>query len=71
MREVTKKDSEFSCNRSLEEEFQNVKRVVSSVDTLASYNPKLPPHFFTDASKGGGLGFILVQLGEGKEKQIV
>ena len=51
MREVTKKDSKFSWNKDLKEEFQNVKRVVSSVDMPAPYNPGLPLHLFTDASK--------------------
>ena len=39
MREVTKKDSKFSWNKDLEEDFQNGKRMVSSVDMPAPYNP--------------------------------
>ena len=66
MREVTKKYSKFSWNADLEEKFQNVKRVVSSVDTLAPYNPKLPLHLFTEASKDEGICYILVNQGRAR-----
>ena len=40
--------------------------MVSDISVLSPYDPSLPLHLMTDASREGGLGFILLQPGEGR-----
>ena len=42
MRELSRKDVNFRWSPELEEEFQEVKRVVNGVNVLSPYNPGLP-----------------------------
>ena len=67
MRGLSRKDVNFRWSPELKEEFQEVKRVVSGVNVLSPYNHELHLHLYCDASREGGLGYVLVQP-QGMEK---
>ena len=46
-------------------------KIIGCVDFLSAFDIGRPLELFTDASKEGGLGFVLCQPGEGKQKNII
>ena len=42
-------------------QFQRLKKVVADINVLSPFNHDLPLHLFCDASREGGLGFVLTQ----------
>ena len=61
LRGLSRKDTKFYWSPELEQEFQEIQRVVSDVKILSQYNRGLPLQLFCDASREGGLGYVLVQ----------
>ena len=71
MKEVARKDTKCNWNQDLEDEFDKVKGIVSSVKVLRPNEPDLSLHLYSDASRVGGLGYVLVQPGPGGVTQFV
>ena len=59
MRGLSRKGTKYQWSPELEQEFQEGKRLVSDVNVLSPYNTGLPLQIFCDASREGGLGYVL------------
>ena len=66
MRTLSNKNTKFTWTPEHEAEFVRLKKVVSDISVLSPFDPSLPLHLMTDASREGGLGFILLQPGDGR-----
>lgn len=62
--------AEFIWNDTLEEVFQNSKKLLTSNDVLTHYNPNLPLIISCDSS-GYGVGAVLSHIVNGQEKPIM
>ena len=58
-------------NEECQKEFEEMKKVVGSVHFLTPFDVGKSVEVFTDASKEGGLGFVLCQPEVGKVKSII
>ena len=61
LRQLLKKDVEFSFDEVHQEAFIEAKRILTSPAVIAFYRPGAPLHLYTDASTLHGLGFVLKQ----------
>ena len=61
MRGLSRKDVTFRWSPELDVEFKKVKEVVGGVNVLSPYVQGLPLYLYCDASREGGLGYVLVQ----------
>ena len=66
MRTLSNKNTKFTWTPEHEAEFVRLKKVVSDISVLSPFDPSLPLHLMTDANREGGLGFILLQPGDGR-----
>ena len=66
MRTLTNANIHFRWTEECQKEFISMKKIVGSVKFLARFEIRRPLKLFSDASKEGGLGFVLCQPGEGK-----
>ena len=71
MRALKHQHTHFKWTQECEEEFQMMKKVVGNVQFLQPFNIRKELMIFTEASKEGGLGFVLCQLGQGKAKTVI
>ncbi|XP_045537579.1 uncharacterized protein K02A2.6-like [Papilio machaon] len=69
--ELLKKDTEWNWSAECENAFIKIKKILSSVDTLAHYDSKKPLVVTCDAS-GRGIGGVLTQIdaGSGGERPV-
>ena len=67
LRQLTRKENEFSWSEILDEAFENIKKLVSSLPLLKYYEPDKPLVLQCDASKRG-LGASLLQDGKPIER---
>ena len=61
LRTLSNKNTKFTWLPEHTEEFERLNKLVSDISVLSPYDPSLPLHLMTDASREGGLGFILMQ----------
>lgn len=59
--ELTKDKIEFQWTIEHEKDFEEAKRILSSPEVMAFYDPQAPLRIFTDASKLNGIGYLLQQ----------
>ncbi len=71
MRELLKKDVQFTWLPDHEKEFQSVKRLLTSDMLVKSFDPSLPTELLTDASKLYGLGYMLLQRDETGNARVI
>ena len=62
LRTLSNKNTKFVWLPEHTEEFERLKRLVTDISVLSPFDPSLPLHLMTDASREGGLGLILMQL---------
>ena len=61
MRQLLRKDTQFSWTSTHNTEFEKVKLLLCSPPVVKPFDPQLPATLLTDASKLYGLGFALIQ----------
>ena len=67
LRDLSRKDTEILWTPEAEAEFLRLKKDLQQMTEINPYDPSLGIHIFSDASYGGGLGFIACQkLPDGK-----
>ena len=67
LRDLSRKDTQFLWIPDAESEFLRLKKDLQQMTEINPYDPSLGIHIFSDASYGGGLGFIACQkLPDGK-----
>ena len=75
MRDLLKKDTVFQWTPEIQQEFDEIKRVLTSDMLVKPFDPTLETCLLTDASKTKGLGYVLLQREEngqnGKDKSRV
>ncbi|UYV69577.1 hypothetical protein LAZ67_6004008, partial [Cordylochernes scorpioides] len=69
LHEVLKKDNKFMWNSDQQDAFDSLKKALMSEPVLAYFEEQLPTELHTDAS-GYGIGAILVQINDGKERPV-
>ncbi|UYV83325.1 hypothetical protein LAZ67_23000532, partial [Cordylochernes scorpioides] len=69
LHEVLKKDNKFTWNSDQQDAFDSLKKALMSEPVLAYFEEQLPTELHTDAS-GYGIGAVLVQLNDGKERPV-
>ncbi|UYV72818.1 hypothetical protein LAZ67_10000882 [Cordylochernes scorpioides] len=69
LHEVLKKDNKFMWNSDQQDAFDSVKKALMSEPVLAYFEEQLPTELHTDAS-GYGIGAVLVQINDGKERPV-
>ena len=72
MRQQTMKSTQFIWSKDCQTESLKIKEFIGNVDFLSPFDISLPLELYTDASKLGGLAYILTQpKREGKQKAII
>ncbi|UYV84707.1 K02A2.6-like, partial [Cordylochernes scorpioides] len=66
---VLKKDNKFMWNSDQQDAFDSLKKALMSEPVLAYFEEQLPTELHTDAS-GYGIGAVLVQINNGKERPV-
>ena len=61
LRPLLRKNSAFIWSPNHTTAFEAVKRALSTPPVLQPFDPQLPTELHTDASRNGGLGFVLIQ----------
>ncbi|UYV76975.1 hypothetical protein LAZ67_14002656 [Cordylochernes scorpioides] len=69
LHEVLKKDNKFTWNSDQQDAFDSLKKALMSEPVLAYFEEQLPTELHTDAS-GYGIGAVLVQINDGKERPV-
>ncbi|UYV63096.1 hypothetical protein LAZ67_2003113 [Cordylochernes scorpioides] len=69
LHEVLKKDNKFMWNSDQQDAFDSLKKALMSEPVLAYFEEQLPTELHTDAS-GYGIGAVLVQINDGKERPV-
>ncbi|UYV64560.1 K02A2.6-like [Cordylochernes scorpioides] len=69
LHEVLKKDNKFTWNSDQQDAFDSLKEALMSEPVLAYFEEQLPTELHTDAS-GYGIGAVLVQINDGKERPV-
>ncbi|UYV75641.1 hypothetical protein LAZ67_13000826, partial [Cordylochernes scorpioides] len=69
LHEVFKKDNKFTWNSDQQDAFDSLKKALMSEPVLAYFEEQLPTELHTDAS-GYGIGAVLVQINDGKERPV-
>ncbi|UYV67035.1 K02A2.6-like, partial [Cordylochernes scorpioides] len=69
LHEVLKKDNKFKWNSDQQDAFDSSKKALRSEPVLAYFEEQLPTELHTDAS-GYGIGAVLVQINDGKERPV-
>ncbi|UYV69350.1 K02A2.6-like [Cordylochernes scorpioides] len=69
LHEVLKKDNKFTWNSDQQDAFDFLKKALMSEPFLAYFEEQLPTELHTDAS-GYGIGAVLVQINDGKERPV-
>ncbi|UYV66441.1 hypothetical protein LAZ67_4001687 [Cordylochernes scorpioides] len=69
LHEVLKKDNKFTWNSDQQDAFDFLKKALMSEPVLAYFEEQLPTELHTDAS-GYGIGAVLVQINDGKERPV-
>ncbi|UYV84721.1 hypothetical protein LAZ67_X003197 [Cordylochernes scorpioides] len=69
LHEVLKKDTKFTWNSDQQDAFDSLKKALMSEPVLAYFEEQLPTELHTDAS-GYGIGAVLVQINDGKERPV-
>lgn len=69
LHDLVKKDSKFSWNVAQRESFETLKKLLSRDPVLGHFLPDAETRIHSDAS-GYGIGAVLVQVQDGKEKPI-
>ena len=67
LRKLTEQRTLWNWTTEHEEDFQTIKKLLSSEDNLAPYDPKRKTEMLTDASRLG-LGYVLTQYDEQSER---
>ncbi|UYV69417.1 K02A2.6-like, partial [Cordylochernes scorpioides] len=65
----SKKDNKFTWNSDQQDAFDSLKKALMSEPVLAYFEEQLPTELHTDAS-GYGIGAVLVQINDGKERPV-
>ena len=60
LRRQTIKSSVFSWDNKCDEEFWNIKKIIGDLKFISPFNKELPLEMYCDASKEGGLAYLLV-----------
>ena len=71
MRCQTIKSAAFQWDEDCQKEFLKIKEIISATKFLAPFDINLPLELHTDASRLGGLAYVLLQKREGKEKAVI
>ena len=71
LRKRTIKDTAFTWDDKCEEEFQQIKKLIRDLHHISPFEKGLPLQLYTDASKEGGLAYILAQAREDGTKAII
>ena len=71
MRTLTNANVHFKWTEECQKKFISMKKILGSMNFLAPFDIRRPLELFTDASKEGGLRFVLWQPGEEKHKSII
>ena len=61
LRGLANKDTCFIWTSDHEQEFSRVKEVITDISVLSAFDPDLPLHLMCDASREGGLGYVLTE----------
>ena len=61
MRQLLKRNTVFLWTPEIEEEFQQAKKILTLEMLIKPFDPTLPTHVLTDASRLHGLGYLLLQ----------
>ncbi|UYV79808.1 K02A2.6-like [Cordylochernes scorpioides] len=69
LHEVLKKDNKFTWNSDQQDAFDSLKKALMSEPVPAYFEEQLPTELHTDAS-GYGIGAVLVQINDGKERPV-
>ncbi|UYV60240.1 hypothetical protein LAZ67_1000522 [Cordylochernes scorpioides] len=69
LHEVLKKYNKFMWNSDQQDAFDSLKKALMSEPVLAYFEEQLPTELHTDAS-GYGIGAVLVQINDGKERPV-
>ncbi|UYV79612.1 hypothetical protein LAZ67_18000031, partial [Cordylochernes scorpioides] len=69
LHEVLRKDNKFMWNSDQQDAFDSLKKALMSEPVLAYFEEQLPTELHTDAS-GYGIGAVLVQINDGKERPV-
>ncbi|UYV64787.1 hypothetical protein LAZ67_3001966, partial [Cordylochernes scorpioides] len=69
LHEVLKKDNKCMWNSDQQDAFDSLKKALMSEPVLAYFEEQLPTELHTDAS-GYGIGAVLVQINDGKERPV-
>ncbi|UYV84530.1 K02A2.6-like, partial [Cordylochernes scorpioides] len=69
LHEVLKKEKKFTWNSDQQDAFDSLKKALMSEPVLAYFEEQLPTELHTDAS-GCGIGAVLVQINDGKERPV-
>ncbi|UYV77009.1 hypothetical protein LAZ67_14002807, partial [Cordylochernes scorpioides] len=69
LHEVLKKDNKLMWNSDQQDAFDSLKKALMSEPVLAYFEEQLPTELHTDTS-GYGIGAVLVQINDGKERPV-
>ena len=70
LRRLTIKSAAFSWDNKCQEEFLNIKKIIRDIKFISPFEKGLPLEMFCDASKEGGLEYLLVQTRKNGSKAL-
>ena len=62
LRKLTIKSVAFSWDDKCEEEVQSIKKIIGNIKFISPFEIGLPLEMYCDASKEGGLAYLLLQV---------
>ena len=71
LRKRTIKDTTLSWDEKCEEEFRQIKQIIRDLKFISPFSKGLPLKMYCDASKEGGLAYLLVQVREDGSKALI
>ena len=71
MRQLLRKNNAYLWLQEHEEEFNKVKKLLSSEMLVKPFDPSLPTELLTDASRVNGLGYMLLQREEDGKPRVI
>ena len=71
LRKQTVKDTMFTWNEDCEREFQQITQIIGNLSFILPFTKDRPLEMYGDASKEGGLAYLLVQVEEDRSKAVI